>query len=658
MKRHAAALSAGALIVAWCAGCAEEPRTQPSAWPGAESADLVATGMALRGGSASGDLVVDGAGMAWADGAWAVERIDPVTGTATVWDAASDAAFASVRRLAAGQPSGAWLIEAGTARLFDGERFAVVLALPDEYRQDDDPGSTVAELLQVGDRVYVAGRAGVARWSAGTWTPIGADRLVAAGHLAVDTLGEIWAGGTLADGSGGDPTGAVVRLDGDTWTAPGAGRGAPIGEVGDVAADPRGGIWTTSRAEGTVDHGVFRFDGTSWQKAGDGGYAGDLGVTSAGEVWAMVGGGDGLGGSGTSIAGRLGSDGAWQSFSSDVGAPIADEGSSADLAVSGDRVLMVHEEGLLGLSGERFEPIWDDPAAVLLPAFGLAADAVIAIGAEEVWLPATPMPARAGAGTGGAPGAGLMRYRDGAWQRIGPDIAGDTPPRPVLASDGAIWEVTRFGELARVVGDEASVVVPGHEFQGPAALAPAGGGAVWAVVDGDVVRIAPEGARTSIGRPEGVARIDPYNPIAALGDDAVWVIGQKGDVHLWDGQEWSDLPAVPGTSGSVATLLAVPDGSLWLLDGMDMAGTSTLLRLHEGRWSTGPAGMRGLAAAPDGAVCSMRLDQVDIVCLDAGLTVVRTIPVVGRPVAFGIAPAGAVWLAGEQVARLATGSAG
>jgi hypothetical protein len=91
---------------------------------------------------------------------------------------------------------------------------------------------------------------------------------------------------------------------------------------------------------------------------------------------------------------------------------------------------------------------------------------------------------------------------------------------------------------------------------------------------------------------------------------------------------------------------------------MDMAGTSTLLRLHEGRWSTGPAGVRGLAAAPDGAVCSMRLDQVDIVCFDAGLTVVRTIPVVGRPVAFGISPAGAVWLAGEQVARLETGRAG
>jgi hypothetical protein len=601
--------------------------------------------MALVGGSSSGDLVVDGSGMVWADGAWKVTRIDPATGTATSWDATDDVAFASVQRLAPAQPSGVWLLDGATARLFDGERFVMTLTLPDGYRQGRDIGSTVAELLQVGDQVYVAGPAGVARWEAGTWTPIGPNRLMEARALAVDAAGAVWAGGFLASGPEAGPS--VVRQDGASWAEPDF-LDAPSGEVGDVVADPNVGIWATSMAEGTPEHGVFRFDGAEWRKVGDGGYAGHLGVTTAGELWGMAGGGDGLWGSGTMIASRLADDGSWQPFTQEDGAPLADEGASADLAVVGDRVLMLHEEGLVGLEGERFEPIWADPAAVLELVFSIPANAVIARSGEEVWLPAMPIPAPAGAGTG----AGLLRYEAGTWHMVGPEIAGDGPIAPVQAADGAIWEVTRFGELVRVEGEAAVVLVPSGDNGIGGPLAPAAGGAVWTIVDGEVVRVAADGTRRSVSAPEG-RPLGSYTALTALGDERVWV-DHEGVVTQWSQGRWSRLAAVPGSGGMIAGLLATPDGALWALAGTDVRQTSTLMRYSDGAWQVGPSGVRGLVLAPDGTVCTIRPEQADIACFDAALSETLVIPVGAQVEAVGVAPDGAVWVAGEQVARLAT----
>lgn len=640
---------AAVVLAAGCAGSPQAPQPAPDLWPAGAQVELAATGMALFGGSSSGDLVVDGSGMAWADGAWQVSRIDPATGSATTWDAADDVAFASVQRLAPAQPKGVWLIDGATARLFDGERFAMTLTMPEGFSQDSQE-TAVAELLQVGDQVYVAGPAGVARWADGVWTPIGADQLIEVSALALDPSGALWAGGVLV----GAPHGgfAVVRLDGDAWSEPDPAHAPCVdkAEISDLAADPGGGIWATCRAEATPQHGVFRYDGTAWRKVGDGGYADELGVTAAGEAWAMTSGGDGLWGSGTFIASRLAADGSWQPFTDEDGAPLADEGATADLAVAGDRVLMLHEEGLVALAGERFEPMWADPAAVLMPTFMMPADAVIARSAGEVWLPATPMPAPAGAETGGAAGAGLMRYEGGTWARVGPDVPGDTPVAPVQASDGAIWEVTRFGELVRLEGEAAAVLVPSDDYGSGGPLAPAARGAVWTIVDGEVVRVAPDGTRRSASAPEG-GPLGPYTALAALGDERVW-IDHEGVIQQWADGRWSDLPAGPGSDGMVAELLAAPDGALWALEGLDEFQTSTLMRYSAGAWQVGPSGSHGLVAGPEGTVCTIRRQQADIACYDAGLSVTRTIPV-GAPVhAVGFAPDGAVWVVGEQVARI------
>lgn len=411
--------------------------------------------------------------------------IDPWTGTATVWVAADDTAFASVRHLAAGQPSGAWLIEPGTARLFDGERFAATLALPDGYRQDDEPGSTVADLLQVGETVYVAGRAGVARWSGGTWKPIGADRLVAAGHLAVDTAGAVWAGGTLVDWTGSGRTNVVVRLDGGTWTPPGAEDGAPTGEVGDVAADPARRRLDNVHGRGhcrprrvpvrrdVVAEGRRRRLRPRPRRDHHGRGLGD-GQRRRRPLSAL----------GIFTASRLGADGSWQLFD---GPPLTDEGSSADLAVSGDRVLMVHEEGLEALSGERFVPTWANPAAVVGTAFGVGPDRLIRISADELWMrtnyPSGP--------DGIVPATGLGHYMAGTWRTVDvpmwgerrshrcwpatarcgrPAQTGSTgwsastprwsqPTRAAMSTTPATWVV---GEAAINRADTAARLLPNH----------------------------------------------------------------------------------------------------------------------------------------------------------------------------------------------------
>jgi hypothetical protein len=602
------------------------------------SADLVATGLTLVGGYSSGDLVVDGTGMAWADGAWAVERIDPVTGTATVWDASDDAAFASVQHLAAGQPSGVWLIEAGTARLFDGERFAATLALPDEYRRDDDPGSTVADLLQVGEQVLVAGKAGVARWSAGTWTPIGADRLVAAGHLAVDTAGAVWAGGTLVDGAGGGRTNAVVRLDGGTWTGPGVEDGAPSGEVGDVAADPRGGVWATSMAEGTVDHGVFRFDGTQWRKAGDGGYAHDLGVTTTGEVWAMVSDGDGRSAPGIFTACRLGPDGSWQSFD---GPPLTDEGSSADLAVSGDRVLLVHEEGLVGLSGERFEPIWANPAAVVGTAFGVGPGRLIAVGADELWMP-TVYPTGP---DGIVPGTGLGHYVAGTWRTVDVPMCGDTQIAPVLASDGAVWHAGTDG-LYRVVGEHATLIADHprcHEYD--AGLGAGPDGSVFAAAEGSVVRVDPDGTTTRIGSPEPG---DLLSPDLAFAEGVLWASGIRGAVSRWDGA-WSTVP-LPRPYTWAHQLVVARGALIAVLT--DDRNRQALGRYADAAWTVEPRPIHAPAVGPDGLVHALDADGTHVLRLDEALAVTSSTPIGAAATSLAIGADGATWVVGEQVARL------
>jgi hypothetical protein len=183
----------------------------------------------------------------------------------------------------------------------------------------------------------------------------------------------------------------------------------------------------------------------------------------------------------------------------------------------------------------------------------------------------------------------------------------------------------------------------------PPSLAAGPDGSVWLVDDGVVVRIDPDGTRTSIGRPRGVRSLWTASSLAASGE-VVWVAGPNGPIHQWDGT-WSTLPAL-GAGAGVTQMAGADDGSLWVLAGSEQEPDLGLARFADGQWVTAPADALGLAPAPDGTGCTFRRDQRDVACLDGTLADARTYPV-GVPVsALSVAPDGAVWVLGEQVARL------
>ena len=649
-------MALGAVLVAGCAGGSDGSAAQ---WPEGRSAALVPSGLTLAGGTGEGDVAVDGAGMVWVDGPWQVARVDPATGVATIWDAADDLAFTSVRRLAPAQPAGVWLDSGDRVRLFDGERFLVDIAVPAQYADGPDGQGPEGEVLQVGDELWASGTGGVGRWADGSWSSVGMEQLATAGPLARDSEGAVWAGGvSVVDGVEHN---TVVRFDGTAWATPGDADLAPSGGIADIAADPSGGVWVASTQNGpsTDQHGVYRFDGSTWSKVGPGGYAFDMAVTTAGELWALAGSGNGIDPSGDVRVARLAADGTWEAFGSDEGAPEGSEGFWPSLAVGGDTVIVSTFTGLGRSAGDRFVTLWEDPTAVLQPsfevAFGQVPDAVIAVSADEVWLPAAT---EVGGSPWLAPATALSRYRDGAWEAIGPQVRGDTADPAVMATDGAIWQATAQG-LVRIEGDGWSVVANDIGGDIRSSLAAGDDGSVWTILDGDVVQVRPDGSRTSIGRPPGSTPLFAGAPLAA-GPGVVWTADadpKRGlaRLHRWDGQ-WSQV-SVPEPFSWASQLLVAADAAIWATLDAEDAGQA-LARYADGGWTVDRGVSRGLAQTPVGDVCAIRdlgVSCYDEVGLAAG-TPVSTVPLDVK--ALSIAPDGAAWVLGEQVARLPVGSTG
>lgn len=104
-------------------------------------------------------------------------------------------------------------------------------------------------------------------------------------------------------------------------------------------------------------------------------------------------------------------------------------------------------------------------------------------------------------------------------------------------------------------------------------------------------------------------------------------------------------------------MVVTDDGAAWATS---WSPGFPLGRYHDGLWTTVKSDrLMFLAAAPGGRVCGM--EQADpnssfgdaLVCFDATGEVAR-IDVAGRGVTtFSVAPDGAVWVLGDQVARLA-----
>jgi hypothetical protein len=382
-----------------------------------------------------------------------------------------------------------------------------------------------------------------------------------------------------------------------------------------------------------------------------------MAATTAGQLWALAGSGNGVDPSGDVRVARLAADGTWEPFGSDEGAPEGSEGFWPSLAVGGDTVVVSAFTGLVRGAGDRFVTFWQDPTAVVQPSFevsfGQVPDAVLAVSAEEVWLPAAPE-------VGGSPwlvaGTTLSRHRDGAWQAIGPLGRGDTADPAVPASDGALWQASGDG-LLRIAGDGWSVVADDIGGDIRSSLAAGEDGSVWTILDGDVVQVRPDGSRTPIGRPGGSRPLFAGAPLAA-GPGVVWtadVDPKHGVSRLlgWDGT-WAAV-GVPEPYTWASQLLVAADGAVWATLDAEDAGQA-LARYADGEWTVDRAAARGLAQTPSGEVCSIR--DPGVVCYDAaGLAAgapVSTYPVDVK--ALSIAPDGSAWVLGEQVARLPTGA--
>ena len=288
-----------------------------------------------------------------------------------------------------------------------------------------------------------------------------------------------------------------------------------------------------------------------------------------------------------------------------------------------------------------------------------------AVSADEVWV------------TGES---SLYRYRDGRWHDA--EAASDclTP-----ATDGALWttageasvEYPGGGRLFRSTAAGSGVVTDRPALCGYGAGTFAGPqGSVWVIQDDEVVRVRPDGRRTSIGRP---ARVDPdldpdygdSDRVCLHGVDpagAVWVteISDEDDEectagtwHRWNGQRWQTA-AEPDPFTSAREQVVSGPGIGWTITSDAEGGSARITRYKSGRQRViaKEPGLAALTTAPDGGACALAypsgdsIDATAIVCFDAKGEIGR-IDVAGLDIeGVSVAPDGAIWVAGPQVARI------
>lgn len=644
-----------------------------------------------------GQIVADGAGQVWLTTSWGVTRVDPTSGESTTWDVADDAAFASISAVAPTSGAGVWLLYGDRVRLFDGQRFTVDLQVPEEiFTSGGAPGTVghVHDLAEAGSDVWLSlhdvvfpgdapGRS-VARWSGGTWTVMAQTTDGTGGYLEADVDDVVWAGGWLASEGPSDGSG-LSRWDETGWSLPGTGSDQVQERKGDVVADPTGGVWLLSTVGEGGPPDLFRFDGTAWSPmdaeavasaAVDEGWglfpglyvepAGEWGpgtvaegvelgvsrgawlaVSAAGDAWLA----------GTGGVSRFSPDGGTQMFGLDAGFSVPIRG----IAAPGRDVVVMDYQGLLRWDGDRFTRLWQDPAPDTV-----FAESVVGVTADEVWVSGSPSESAA---------SNLYRHRGEAWDTMGPAQACDVANYPaegsgsaaVVATDGAIWAGTTQG-LARMVGEDSQVVASSGlcpQFSGP-------NGAVWARSGDDVVLIGPDGTKEPIQLPDGTdvcrwaAGVDPTvwisspvrPPVKDLDDgqsdepcDAV-----ASTLKRWDGNAWAEV-APPDPDVPVVAMAVTDDGAAWALSYAKGAGS--ISRYADGRWtalSTGTPYPLKFSAAPGGRVCTLESNRTfyfgdRLTCFDSSGEAAR-FDLEGMW-DFSVAPDGAAWVAGPEMARVA-----
>jgi len=207
--------------------------------------------------------------------------------------------------------------------------------------------------------------------------------------------------------------------------------------------------------------------------------------------------------------------------------------------------------------------------------------------------------------------------------------------------------------LVRVDGDDWTVM--SEHTTSRQQLAAGSDGSVWAIEGGAVVRLDADGSRTPIDYLPG------FSPelLAVSADGALWA-GGGWDLARWDGT-WQEVPSPPWLKkqnpvgwgrNMVSGLVVAADGALWVSG----VGPGLLARYANGEWTTfeddSEPWLEYLISLPEGTVCMFaRAPHHSLPCFDATGKIAETLPGVWFD-DIDIAPDGAVWVLGEQIARL------
>lgn len=637
-------LSILALVVGSCGS--SEGDSQRVA--GAPTGDLEPSGMMLVGATASADLpssvAIDGAGNVWTTGPWELTLVD-TDGQATTWDVADDLGFATSAELTPSNGTGVWLVHDQSVQLFDGSRFIADLEVPDDLMQiidDDDPSGFrgVRGVTEVGAReVWVtvvndlppieddqpvplqAGR--VVAFSEGEWRTVADFPGEVVSDIVVDRTGTPWVltnSITYTDGVESSAA-SVKRWDGTAFvTAAADDQNFPERPSAIVAAADAG-VYVLGYSDS--GYTLHRFDENSWSVVPPDA-ADDIGDCFGSAALAA----DSTGAWVASSAGisHVTTDGEWSHFGAENGIEVSDT-SLPGVVARDDTVVARTPSGLQVFSSGQFSPLWvDDTMQAHVGWWPLQA-----VSANEVW-------------------AGVSRYADGAWTQP----LGEDSPEGVFgtrATDGALWFVTPTG-VTRVDGGDVAVVAADITA---GAVTPGPDGSVWVALDGDVVRLEPDGSRTSIGHPdEG----DVACVLASGGDGSVWVdIGCETSpvpiLFRWDGSNWQPVD-LPSPDVWLNGMTVTDDNTAWAaFVGVDPQDpNSGVARYLDGAWQVNPGWPGALVTAPGGLVCSTDdpNDSTALRCYDAdGLRQTIHLPLMAD---VSIAPDGTIWVSGEQIARL------
>jgi len=138
----------------------------------------------------------------------------------------------------------------------------------------------------------------VAKWNGTAWSALGSGMDGAVFALAVDGAGNVYAGGSFTT-AGGVPANRVAKWNGTSWSALGSGMSGAGPGMGDAAPNPvealvldgagnlyAGGLF--GKAGGVQVNSIAKWDGTKWSALGTGmnGWVRALALDSAGNLFA------------------------------------------------------------------------------------------------------------------------------------------------------------------------------------------------------------------------------------------------------------------------------------------------------------------------------------------------------------------------------------